>query len=121
MRAELIPGDKKVIANALIPSNKIIPLSPPPPLHIKLGLMKQLVKALEKEGNFFEYFCNTFPYLSKKKKLMVQDAHFIEPMNDIESRAWKSFISVIQTLLGNRKVNEYKQLVGELTQRELGL
>ena len=52
---------------------------------------------------------------------MVQDAHFIEPMYDVESRAWKSFISVIQTLLGNRKVNDCKQLVGELTQRELEL
>ena len=48
---------------------------------------------------------------------MVQDAHFIKPMNDVESRAWKFFISVIQTFLGNRKVNDYKQLVGELTQR----
>ena len=118
MRAELIPGDKKVIANALIPSNKIIP---PLPLHIKLGLMKQFVKALEKEGNFFEYFCNTFPCLSKKKKFDGPGCAFIEPMYDVESRAWKSFISVIQTLLGNRKVNDYKQLVGELTQRELGL
>ena len=56
-----------------------------------------------------------------RKKLMVQEAHFFEPMNDVESRAWKSFISVIQTLLGNRKVNDYKQLFGELTQRELEL
>ena len=42
-------------------------------------------------------------------------------MNDAESRARKYLISVIQTLLGNRKVNDYKQLVGEQTQRELGL
>ena len=66
-------------------------------------------------------FVIPFRALVRKKKLMVQDAHFIEPMYDVESRAWKSFISVIQTLLGNRKVNDYKQLVGELTQRELGL
>ena len=66
-------------------------------------------------------FVIRFRALVRKKRLMVQDAHFIEPMNDVESRAWKSFISVIQTLLGNRKVNDYKQLVGELTQRELGL
>ena len=66
-------------------------------------------------------FVIPFRALVRKKKLMVQDAHFIEPMYDVESRPWKSFISVIQTLLGNRKVNDYKQLVGELTQRELGL
>ena len=66
-------------------------------------------------------FVIPFRALVRKKNLMVQDAHFIEPMYDVEPRAWKSFISVIQTLLGNRKVNDYKQLVGELTQRELGL
>ena len=66
-------------------------------------------------------FVIPFRALVRKKNLMVQDAHVIEPMYDVEPRAWKSFISVIQTLLGNRKVNDYKQLVGELTQRELGL
>ena len=65
-------------------------------------------------------FVIPFRALVRQEKLMVQDAHFFEPMNDVESRAWKSFISVIQTLLGNRKVN-YKQLLGELTQRELEL
>ena len=62
-------GDKKVIANTLIPSNKITHPPPPPPprlLLIKLGLMKQFVKVLEKEGNFFEYFYNTFLCISKK-------------------------------------------------------
>ena len=52
---------------------------------------------------------------------MVQDAHFIEPINYVESRAWKSSISVIQIFLGNRIANSYRQLVDELTQRELEL
>ena len=35
-----------------------------PPLHIKLGLMKQFVKALNRSGDCFGYICSTFPGLS---------------------------------------------------------
>ena len=38
-----------------------------PPLHIKLGLMKQYVKALSKEGDCFRYLCAAFPELSEEK------------------------------------------------------
>ena len=38
-----------------------------PPLHIKLGLMKQYVKAFDKGGDCFNYIVNTFPGLSVEK------------------------------------------------------
>ena len=38
-----------------------------PPLHLKLGLMKQLVKALDKDGDCFQYICKSFPSLSNEK------------------------------------------------------
>jgi len=38
-----------------------------PPLHIKLGLMKQFFKALDKDGNCFKYICRSFPGLCMKK------------------------------------------------------
>ena len=38
-----------------------------PPLHIKLGLMKQFVKALPKEGPCFKYLTAKFPGLSDAK------------------------------------------------------
>ena len=40
-----------------------------PPLHIKLGLMKNHVKALNKEGNTFKYLAiyMRFPYISEAK------------------------------------------------------
>ena len=38
------------------------------PLHIKLGLMKQFVKALPKDGQCFQYLCAKFPHLSAAKK-----------------------------------------------------
>jgi len=34
-----------------------------PPLHVKLGLMKIFVKALEREGQAFAYWRNNFPKL----------------------------------------------------------
>jgi len=34
-----------------------------PPLHIKLGLMKQIVKTLVRSGDCFGYTCSAFPGL----------------------------------------------------------
>jgi hypothetical protein len=45
-RVALKPGDKNVVRDSLIDPKKVLL----PPLHIKLGLMKQFVKALPKEG-----------------------------------------------------------------------
>ena len=59
-------GDKNVIAHPLVPRDKIIF----PPLHIKLGLMKQFDIALNKEGKYFNYLCNTFQGISIEKKEM---------------------------------------------------
>ena len=63
-RVEMVVGDKNVIAEPLVDRSKIIF----PPLHIKLGLMKQFVKALDKEGGCFLYICDAFPGLSIEKK-----------------------------------------------------
>ena len=38
-----------------------------PPLHIKLGLMKQFVNALDKDGDRFKYIVKIFPGLSMEK------------------------------------------------------
>src|SRR5678815_5299449 len=38
-----------------------------PPLHIKLGLMKQFVRALDKDDECFKYICRFFPGLSMEK------------------------------------------------------
>ncbi|KRZ85063.1 hypothetical protein T08_12781 [Trichinella sp. T8] len=32
--------------------------------HIKLGIIKQFVKALDKNGTCFQYLCTQFPFLS---------------------------------------------------------
>jgi hypothetical protein len=45
-----------------------------PPLHIKLGLVKQFVKALD--GNCFNYLSNKFPALSQAE---VKEGLFVGP------------------------------------------
>jgi hypothetical protein len=59
----LEPGSKNILCKSLVDPKKILL----PPLHIKLGIMKQFVKALPKTGNFFKYLCKTFPHLSEAK------------------------------------------------------
>ena len=59
-RITLRAGDKNIINEPLVPRDRIIL----PPLHIKLGLIKQLVKALDKDGECFKYIFQSFPRLS---------------------------------------------------------
>ena len=63
-------GDKNIINEPPVDREKIIF----PPLHIKVGLMKQLVKALNKEGDCFLYICKSFPgFCDEKLKAGVFD------------------------------------------------
>ena len=57
VRSELIPG------SPLVKRSKIVF----PPLHIKLGILKQFVKALEKDGDYFKYIFMKFAGLSIEK------------------------------------------------------
>ncbi|GFW45865.1 uncharacterized protein TNCV_4495851 [Trichonephila clavipes] len=57
IRKALIPGVKNVERQSLVDPKKILF----PPLHIKLGLIKQFMKTLDKEGECFKYLCEQFP------------------------------------------------------------
>lgn len=62
-RDVLEKGRNNIIKESLVePSNVLLP-----PLHIKLGLMKQFVKALNKEGECFSYIEMKFPGISDAK------------------------------------------------------
>jgi len=50
---------KNVIHKPLIKPSKVLP----PPQHIKLGLMKNFVKALDVKGPAFMFLCGKFPRL----------------------------------------------------------
>ena len=77
-----------------------------PPLHIKLGLTKQFVKALDKDGAAFKYLQNLFPKLSEAKvkggifigpqvKLTLKSDEFLETLSAVEKDAWICFAAVV--------------------------
>ena len=49
-------GSKNIINDPLVEPSKVLL----PPLHIKLGLIKQFVKVLVKEGQCFQYVMSQF-------------------------------------------------------------
>ena len=111
-------GDKNVINEPLVNRDRIIL----PPLHIKLGLMKQFVKALDKHGSCFNYIVQKFPGLSMEKlkagifdgpqiRKLIQDQAFTSYMTAVESAAWCSYVSVVREFLGNTKASNYQHLV----------
>ena len=120
-RESLEVGTANVINEPLVPRDRIIF----PPLHIKLGLMKQFVKALNKDGDCFKYICRQFPGLSIEKakggifdgpqiRTLMRDSDFTNHMNRVELNAWVSFTDVVTNFLGNHKADNYKQLVRKM-------
>ena len=75
VREDLAVGNKNIINEPLVNRDRIIL----PPLHIKLGLVKQFVKALDKNGDCFNYIAKTFPGLSteKLKSGILMDPKFV--------------------------------------------
>lgn len=96
-----------------------------PPLHIKLGLIKNFVKALDWEGNAVKYLKDKFPRISEAKikegifvgpqiRQLFKDANFRQILSDNESRAWNAFESICNNFLGDNKSENYRELVEEL-------
>jgi len=111
-------GQNNIREETLIDRDKVIF----PPLHIKLSLMKQFMKALNKEGECFKYICKFFSRLSSEKlkagifdgpqiRHLTKDLNFVLCMNEFESAAWTLFVAMIQRFLGNFKDENYKDLV----------
>ena len=118
VRKHLTVGENIIINELLVDSRKIIF----PPLHIKLGLMKHFVKALDTDGYCFKYLCESFPALSYEKikagvfdcpqiRQLMKDNAFLNSMNIIERQAWLSFVSVVENFLGNTKSDDYRNVV----------
>lgn len=120
-RTEFTVGKSNVKWEPLIEPTKVLM----PPLHIKLGLVKQFVKALDKESAAFKYLEDLFPRLSEAKvkagifvgpqiKKIIECDEFTKKLTRTEKAAWKSFVAVVQGFLGNYKAENYKQLVKTL-------
>lgn len=121
LRKNMKPGKHNIVQNSLVARDKIIL----PPLHIKLGIMKQFVKSLDKDGDCFSYICQKFPQLTIEKikggifdgpqiRQLTKDTQFRSSMTELESRAWTAFVSVMQNFLGNTKSENYIELVEDL-------
>ena len=93
-----------------------------PRLHIKLGLMKQFVKALDKNGNCFRYICSRLPGTSYEKltagildrpqiRTLIRDPAFVLHVTVVESAAWCSYVSVVKEFLGKTKADCYQDIV----------
>jgi hypothetical protein len=63
-REDLIPESKNVVHASLVDNQKILL----PPLHIKLGIMKQFVKALDRSRPCFQYLNIKFLALSEAEE-----------------------------------------------------
>lgn len=121
---DLCPGKKNVQHPILVDRNKIIL----PPLHIKLGLMKNFVKAMNKEGNGFMYLQQKFPRLSDAKikegvfigqniRELLKDDDFKESLSKNEKAAWDAFDDVVHGFSGNRKAENYIEIVNNLLKK----
>ena len=91
-------------------------------MHIKLRLIKQFTKALDKDGSCFSYLCHVFPGLSIGKlkggifdgpqvRQLIRDPEFQKSMIKLESEAWKAFVLVVKNFLGNNKTSNYEELI----------
>ena len=120
-RSTFIPGELSLKENPLVDINKVLF----PPLHIKLGLMKNFVKALHKNGVAFPHLSTVFPGLSATKlkkgifvgpqiREVLKDTDFEELLNLKELRAWEAFKSVCSGFFGNTRVPDYQACIQKL-------
>ena len=120
-RISFIPGQKNVIHPPLVDQDKIYL----PPLHIKLGLIKNFVKALDRNGPGLAYLKSKFPGISDAKinegifigpqiRELLQDENFFDQMSQLEKAAWQSFVGICQNFLGNHKADNYRGVVDNL-------
>ena len=128
-KRSLIPGQKNVINPSLVDPQKIYL----PPLHIKLGLMKNFVKGMDRTGKGFTYLKTKFPRVSDAKikegifvgpqiRELMRDQNFDKELTDDENSAWVSFKKVCNEFLGNHRAENYSAIVKELlaSYRNLG-
>ena len=119
---EVVPcKERDVINNPPVDRDRILF----PPLQIRLGLIKQFTKALDKDDDCFTYLCQAFPGLTMEKlkagifdgsqiRQLIRDPEFENPMNEVEMEARKAFVLVVKNFLGNNKARNYSELVNNM-------
>ncbi|GBL83369.1 hypothetical protein AVEN_110680-1 [Araneus ventricosus] len=109
-RQFLIPSVKNEGNEPLVTSEKILL----PPLHIKLGLMKNFVKAMDCGGSGFQYLSLKFPKVSETKikevifvgpqfRQLMKDPVFESKLTKKEAAAWTLFKELEENFFENHK------------------
>ena len=105
-RGSYIPGIANIQSVPLVEPKDVLM----PPLHIKLGLMKNFVTALGKSNSSgFTFLCKKFPKISEAK---LKEGIFVGPQirkvlkdtnfeKTLEQRAWKAFEWLCANFFGN--------------------
>lgn len=120
MRENMVVLEKILFVN---PYFRIIDKIFLPPLHVKLGLIKQFANALEldeDDGPCFVYTGREMPGLSTEKlkaaifnvpqiRQLIKNPSFVDSMRKIEQSAWTSFF-----FLGNHKARDYAELINNM-------
>ena len=120
-RDEIEQGKHNIKHKPLLQSDRIHL----PPLHIKLGLFKQFVKALDKDSLAFAYLSKKFPSLSRAKikegifigpqiRKIVLDETFDTHLTRKEKCAFESFKKICDNFLGKHRSEDYVQVVNDL-------
>jgi hypothetical protein len=98
-----------------------------PSTHLKLGLVKNFVKAMNQEEVTFTYLSEKFPRLSGAKlkegvfigpqiRDFIKDEYFDILLQGDEKAAWDSFKFVVKGFLEKRRAQNYEELVNNLLQ-----
>jgi hypothetical protein len=116
-RENLTPGKKNLTCKPLVDL---------PPLHIKLGLMKNFVTVMDRDGQGFLYLQRKFPRISDAKikegifigpqfRELMKGQDFERSLNESEKQRGHSFQKVVKIFLRNKKAENYEDMISELT------
>jgi hypothetical protein len=96
--------------------------------------MKNYVKAMSVESEGFLYLKQKFAHSVSVEKLkagvfvgpqirdLMRDTVFTSKLNQLELSAWEAFKNVVQNFLGNKKADNYVELVADMLEayRKMG-
>ena len=97
-----------------------------PPLHIKLGLIKQFIRGLGKDSPRLQYLQKLFHNSSyaritvgvfngpQNRELVKHYDEFLKILKPLERKAWQSFVDDCNGFLGNNRAPNYKNLINNL-------
>ena len=100
-----------------------------PPLHIQLGLIKNVVKTMDQNSAGFMYLKNKFPRIHDAKikegifvwpqiTELIQEIKFEGQLYEAEKAPWKSLKKSLPIFLGNHTADNYHDIAAGLVQSQ---